>query len=199
MIVSSQNSVDVQQHQENKREAQKSSDRFARLLDSHARQQRATDELALRAEKQQMLKTRELDAVQPSAAANTPNNSPESLRTNVEGIVAAAAPNTSAQIHKLAEELSQQIDLHLSSGSTRAVDITFHSRSLSGLQVQIRGSKGKLSIHFVSQSALTAKLLNLHASSLKDSLQDKGLRIQNIQISIGRSGSELAGGHDAEA
>jgi hypothetical protein len=199
MIVSNQSTAEVQQNRESKKEVQKSSDRFARLLDGHAQQQRATDELARRVEKQQMQKTQEAASVQPGASANIADNPSDSPHASVEGIAEAPSVHTPAQIHKLAEELGQHIDLHLSSGSTHAVDITFHSRSLAGLQVQIRQGKGELSIHFLSQSTITAKLLSLHASSLKESLEDRGLRIQSIVIANGHSRSAFPGRRDAEA
>jgi hypothetical protein len=66
------------------------------------------------------------------------------------------------------------------------VDITFHSKTLPGLKVQIQQSKGQLAIRFLSQSVSTTELLAKHTASLQEALESKGLNIAGITLAGSR-------------
>ena len=87
---------------------------------------------------------------------------------------------------KLAEEFGHQIELHQLGNKTQAVDITFHSKSLPGLKVQIRQTRGQLAIRFLSQSVSTTELLSKHTANLQEALEDKGLRVASITLAGSR-------------
>lgn len=202
MIVTNRSTVETQQTQQNRKDVQKSSDRFSRLLDTHAQQQRESDEVVRRADKAQMVKERETEVLHPGPAVQdalpgVPAGDASIARVEVDKAKAPAA-NTPAQIQKLAEELGQQIELHRVGGNAHGIDITFQSRSLAGLEVQIRQEKGKLAIRFLAPSTNTSRLLNRHSQSLKDSLANRGLRIENIVIANGHAPATSSGGRRAE-
>lgn len=202
MIVTNQGTVETQQAQQQRKDVQKSSDRFSRLLDSHAQQQRESDETVRRADKAQMVKERDIEALHPAAAVHdalpgVPAGDAPITHAEVDKAATPAA-STLAQIHRLAEELGQQIQLHRVDGNSHGIDITFQSRSLAGLEVEIREQKGELAIRFLAPSPNTSRLLSRHSQSLKDALANKGLRIQNIVIANGHAPAPSSGGRSAE-
>jgi hypothetical protein len=172
MIISNQNTVEpqlteTQQQRQEKKDVQKSSDRFASILDGQKKQQQQFDKVAESASKEQVLKRQEKSAVTPSAgseaAADSVGASP--ARQAEAGNIAEPAPAVPPDISKLAEEFGHQIELHQVGSKTQVVDITFHSKTLPGLKVQIRHTKGQLAIRFLSQSVSTTQLLSTNAST----------------------------------
>jgi cytoskeletal protein RodZ len=202
ITVSNKSTVETQQARQNRRDAQKSSDRFSSLLDSHTRQQSESDDVVRRADRAQTTKERETEALHPHSAVHDALSGVAASEAPVARVevdeASAPAANTPAQVEKLAEELGHQIQLHRVSGNAHGIDITFQSRSLAGLQVQIREEKGKLAIRFLAPSASTSQLLSRHSQSLRDSLADRGLRIQNIVIANGHAPAASPGGRSAE-
>ena len=110
-----------------------------------------------------------------------------------------AAATTPPEIHSLVTEVGHQIDIFKQNGETKSVNITFDSKTLEGLQVQIRQQDGGLAIRFVTQSDNVSKLLSRHTGELRDALENKGVKIGNIAISNTLTQSALQRNRDAGA
>jgi flagellar hook-length control protein FliK len=194
MITTDPNTVNPQQaetpqQRQEKKDTQRSSDRFANMLDSQKKQERQSDKVVANAEKEQASQRQERASTGPSHAANDVVDGTSSLPAiHIEaGKTAESAPAAQLQdLQKLAEEFGHQIELHQLGNKTQAVDITFHSKSLPGLKVQIRQTRGQLAIRFLSQSVSTTELLSKHTASLQEALEDKGLRVASITLAGSR-------------
>lgn len=131
--------------------------------------------------------------VVPLVADNSVPRLPQSPASGASGKIAQPSTNTASQIEKLCTELTHQIDVVKKGGVTEGVNITFDSKALEGLQVQIRQENGEMSIHFVTQSDTVSKLLSRNVGELKESLANKGVKVQNISISNAQTSLGLRG------
>jgi flagellar hook-length control protein FliK len=120
--------------------------------------------------------------------SSTPPTPQEAQRSSKSGGSAS-----SSQIHSLASEMSHHIEVFKQDGLTKGVNLTFDSKTLEGLQVQIRQQDGKMTIRFVTQSDSIAKLLSRHTDGLRDGLTSKGVSISNIAIARGGTGGSAQG------
>jgi hypothetical protein len=203
MMITNQNTVDpqqpeTQQQRQEKKDVQKSSARFESMLDSHRKQQLQFDKVADKANKEQALKLHDKAAFAPSTGSEAFSGVTGSTTRQVEaGNIAGPAPTVPPDIQKLAEEFGHQIRLNQLGNNSQMVDITFHSKTLPGLKVQIRQSKGQLAIRFLSQSVSTTQLLAKHTASLQDALESKGLNIASITLAGSRYPMKLAGDRNA--
>jgi hypothetical protein len=203
MIIANQNTVDpqlpeTQQQRQEKKDVQRSSDRFANMLDSQKKQQQQFDALANKANKEQALKLETNAETASSAAFEEVSARSGSSSAQIEtSNLAAPTPTVPQDIQKLAEEFGHQIQLHQLGNKTQMVDIAFQSKTLPGLKVQIQHSKGRLAIRFLSQSVATTQLLAKHTANLKQALESKGLNIASITLAGSRYPTNLAGTRDA--
>jgi hypothetical protein len=203
MIIANQNTVDpqpteTQQQRQEKKDVQRSSDRFANMLDSQKKQQQQIDKLANRANKEQALKLENKAETVSSAGFEQVSAGSGSSSAQIEtSDLAAPTPTVPQDIQKLAEEFGHQLQLHQLGNNSQMVDIAFHSKTLPGLKVQIQHSKGRLAIRFLSQSVATTQLLATHTASLKQTLESKGLNIASITLAGSRYPTNLAGSRDA--
>jgi hypothetical protein len=203
MIIVNQNTVDAQptetqQQRREKKDVQRSSDRFANMLDSQRKQQQQIDKLANRANKEQALKLENKAETASSAGFEEVSAGSGSSSAHIEtSNLAGPTPAVPQDIQKLAEEFGHQIQLHQLGNNTLVVDITFHSKTLPGLKVQIQHSKGCLAVRFLSQSAGTTQLLAKHTASLKEALESKGLNIASITLAGSRYPTKLTGSRNA--
>jgi Flagellar hook-length control protein FliK len=193
MIITNQNTVarlqtETQQQRQEKKDVQRSSDRFATTLDNQKKQQRQFDKVTDRANKEQVLKIHSKPDVASSVCSDDDSGgfAPSSARQVEPGNIPGPVPAVPPDIHKLVEEFGHQIQLHQLGSSTHTVDITFHSKTLPGLKVQIRRSKGQLAIRLLSQSISTTQLLAKHTAGLKETLENKGLNIASVTLSGSR-------------
>jgi len=104
---------------------------------------------------------------------------------------AQSSAATPPQVDQLTNEIGHQIDVLKQGGKTEGVNITFDSKTLEGLQVQIRPQNGEMAIRFVTQSENVSNLLSKHTGELREALTSKGVKIRNITISS--SGTPVAG------
>lgn len=204
MIITNQNTVDpqlteTQQQLQEKKDVQRSSDRFESLLDSQRKQQQQFDKVAEKAEKKQALELRNKAGFAPLAglgeAASGVDSS--SSRQVAACSITESTPTIPPDIQKLAEEFGHQIQLHQLGNNTQMVDITFHSKTLPGLKVQIQQSKGQLAIRFLSQSISTTQLLAKHTARLQEALESKGLNIASITLAGSRYPMNIPGSPSA--
>jgi hypothetical protein len=201
MMITNQNTVDpqqteTQQQRQEKKDVQRSSDRFESMLDSQRKQQRQFDKVADKANKEQALKLQNKAEFAPSAGSEEASGGLGSSSTRqVEG--GNITPTVPPDIQKLAEEFGHQIQLHQLDSKTQMVDITFHSKTLPGLKVQIQQSKGQLAIRFLSQSVSTTQLLAKHTASLQEALESKGLNIASITLAGSRYPMNITGSRNA--
>ncbi|RZU42234.1 flagellar hook-length control protein FliK [Edaphobacter modestus] len=200
MIITNQNSinpqeVETQQQRQEKKDVQRSSDRFASMLDSQKKQQQQFDKVADKANKEQASKARNNKAEVASSigSKDAPGGVASSSARQVAGGNGPETPNVPPDIQKLAEEFGHQIQLHQLGNNSQMVDITFHSKTLPGLKVQIRRSKGQLAIRFLSQSVSTTQLLAKHTASLQETLESKGLNIASITLTGSRYPMNIPG------
>ena len=201
MIITNQNSinpqeVETQQQRQEKKDVQKSSDRFASMLDSQKKQQQQFDKVADKANKEQGLKARnnKAEVASSSGSKDAPAGvASSSARQVAGGNSPETTPTVPPDIQKLAEEFGHQIQLHQLGNNSQMVDITFHSKTLPGLKVQIRRSKGQLAIRFLSQSVSTTQLLAKHTASLQETLESKGLNIASITFAGSRYPMNIPG------
>ena len=204
MIITNQNTVDpqqaeTQQQRQEKKDIQRSSDRFENMLDSQRKQQQQFDKVADKANKEQALKLQNRAELAPSAGSEEASGGVGSSSTRqVEaGNITEPTPTVPPDIQKLAEEFGHQIQLHQLGNKTQMVDITFHSKTLPGLKVQIQQSKGRLAIRFLSQSVSTTQLLAKHTASLQEALESKGLNIASITLAGSRYPMNINGNRNA--
>jgi hypothetical protein len=204
MIITNQNTVDpqlteTQQQRQEKKDVQRSSDRFEILLDSQRKQQQQFDKVAEKANKKQALELRTKSGFAPlSGLGETASGVDSSSTRQVEaGIITPPTPTIPPDIQKLAEEFGHQIQLHQLGNKTQMVDITFHSKTLPGLKVQIQQSKGQLAIRFLSQSISTTQLLAKHTAHLQEALESKGLNIASITLAGSRYPMSIPGSPSA--
>jgi Flagellar hook-length control protein FliK len=137
----------------------------------------------------------------PAAVPNVDMYPPSPPTTNLEFATekanSAKEVATDPYIEKLIAELQSQIDVVKVDGKTQGINITFDSKALEGLQVQIRQQEGELSIRFVTQSPNLSKLISRHTDSLRESLDSRGTRVRNISISSAAGRIGLQGNHYA--
>lgn len=193
------NSVDTKNTISEKRaDDKKTSDRFSQLLKSKEDKKSGNEDTGVSNKKDGQ------DAHQKNAAASADlaqgaplmgDSSifrlPQSSTSIESGKIADPNTSASSQIEKLSTELSHEIDVVKKSGVTEGVNITFDSKALEGLQVQIRQENGEMSIRFVTQSDTISRLLSRNVGELKASLANKGVKVQNISISNAYTSSGL--------
>lgn len=205
MIITNQNTVDpqlteTQQQRQEKKDVQRSSDRFESLLDSQRKRQQQFDKVAEKAEKKQASGLRDKAGFAPLSGlgeAASGIDSSSSRQVAVGSITTEPTPTIPPDIQKLAEEFGHQIQLHQLGKTAQMVDITFHSKTLPGLKVQIQQSKGQLAIRFLSQSISTTQLLAKHTARLQEVLESKGLNIASITLSGSRYPMNISGNPSA--
>jgi hypothetical protein len=204
MIITNQNTVDpqlteTQQQQQEKKDVQRSSDRFGSMLDSQRKQQQQFDKVADKANKERALKLQNKAEPAPSVGSEEASGDlgSSSTRQVEAGNITDSTPTIPPDIQKLAEEFGHRIQLHQLGNKTQMVDITFHSKALPGLKVQIQQSKGQLAIRFLSQSVSTTQLLAKHTASLQEALESKGLNIASITLAGSRYPMNITGNSNA--
>jgi hypothetical protein len=204
MIITNQSTVDPQQtesqqQRQEKKDVQRSSDRFANVLDSQRKQQQQFDKVADKANKEQARKLQDKAELAPWASGEEASSGVDSSSAHqVEaGNIDDPKPTVPPDIQKLAEEFGHQIQLHQLGNKAQMVDITFHSKTLPGLTAQIRQSKGQLTIRFLSQSVSTMQLLAKHTASLQEALESKGLSIACITLAGSHYSMNITGRRNA--
>jgi len=204
MIITNQNAIDpqlteTQQQRQEKKDVQRSSDRFGSMLESQRKQQQQFDKVADKANKEQALKLQNKAAFAPLAGSEEASGGLGSSSTRqVEADnITEPAPTVPPDIQRLVEEFGHQIQLHQLGNKTQMVDITFHSKTLPGLKVQIQQSKGQLAIRFLSQSVSATQLLAKHTASLQEALESKGLNIASITLAGSRYPMNITGNSNA--
>ena len=199
MKVSAQNTTDTglsaKQHQA---DAQKSSDRFSQVM----KDQKERD-----AAKEAAAKKNRADA-QPAPSSPVNGDASQSLDASAmrmgqpltTGDTPRTAQNGSSappEIHKLAAEMGAHMDLFKQGAANQTMHITFDSKTLDGLQVQIRQQNGEVAIHFMTQSENVSTLLKRHTDELRETLSSKGVKIRNIAVANTAARSALQRGRDA--
>jgi flagellar hook-length control protein FliK len=193
MRVSTESLNEVKQDAEHRADEQKTSDRFSQILKSkNEKSQEKQDDT----KKQDGPKGDGDNVQQKSQAAalnplsmNPPVGDALAVRFSQQsaaadgGRIARPGASAASQIDKLTTEISQQIDLVKQGGKTEGINITFDSKTLEGLQVQIRQQDGGMAIRFITQSDNVSNLLSRNAGQLQEALTSKGVKIQNIVIS----------------
>lgn len=190
MKISAESVNEARQNEERRIDDQKTSDRFSQLLKSKDDKNQAQPQggKADVADSSQKVAAADLDPASGDLAVVDPSVARSSLSSAADA-GKIAQPGTSAleQIEKLTTEISHQIDVFKQEGGAHAVNITFDSKTLEGLQVQIRQHDGEMAIRFVTQSDHVSKLLSHHTGELREALAGKGVRIGNIAITNPRN------------
>jgi flagellar hook-length control protein FliK len=179
-----------------KTEDKKKSNRFAQMLKK--KQDKENDKQhASRGEQKNGQRANHLEDAAAAPASPLPNLSSVGLvssQTTADSAkVAHPESDASAQIEKLATEMGHQIEVFRQSGQAQAVNLTFSSRELQGLQVQIRQQNGEMAIRFLTSSDKVSKLLSHHTQELRESLAGKGVKVSNIAIAYRQSPSSMQG------
>ncbi len=119
-----------------------------------------------------------------SAGTAVPNPTAAPPAFSAVGSERISTPSSSGptKIEKLTTEIVHQIDIFRKDGKPEGLNITFDSKTLEGLQVQIRQQDGQLAIHFVTQSSSISSLVARHTEELRESLASKGVKIRDISI-----------------
>jgi len=186
MKISAESVNEARQNEERRIDDQKTSDRFSQLVKSKddKNQTQPQGGKADVADSPSKGPAADADPGSGNLAAVDPSVARSSLSSGIPDAGKIAQPATSApeQMEKLTTEISHQIDVFKQEGGAHAVNITFDSKSLEGLQVQIRQHDGEMAIRFVTQSDHVSKLLSRHAGELREALTGKGVRIGNIAI-----------------
>lgn len=187
MRISTESINEARQNEEHRMDEQKTSDRFSELLkskDDKSQAQQSSNK-ADGAETQQKGSSTAFD----SLSGNLPPGMDTSIaRTALSpgaadaGKIAQPGKSVPPQIEKLSTEIGHQIEIFKQEGGAHAVNINFDSKTLEGLQVQIRQHDGELAIRFITQSNHVSKLLSRHSGELREALAGKGVRIGSIAI-----------------
>ena len=216
MRISDQSVSEARVNYDNRVEGQKTSDRFSQALkNDQARRdsEKADDKKANDKKDDQEVHKDSKDSPTSSPVVQHAQVTPvptaggvDSSSPAVSSSASVAASKTShtaatapPQIDSLVTEVGHQIDIFKQNGETKSVNITFDSKTLEGLQVQIRQQDGGLAIRFVTQSDNVSKLLSRHTGELRDALENKGVKIGNIAISNPLTQSALQRNRDAGA
>lgn len=166
---------------------QKTSDRFSQLLKSknekNQEQQVGDREDGDDGRQKSRSSTFDLLSGNPAGTDAAASSLPQSSTAADPGRITQPATIASSQIEKLTAEIGHQIDIFKQGGRLESVNITFDSKTLEGLQVQIRQQDGAMAIHFVTQSDNVSNLLSGHTGELREALTSKGIRIRNIAVS----------------
>lgn len=170
----------------NRTDEQKTSDRFSQLLKSKKEESQA-NQTANKEDKVDAHQTVGPATLDPLSAnplgADVGASFSQSSTTANAGKVAQSDASAASQIDKLGTEVSHQIEIVRQDGKAEAINITFDSKTLEGLQVQIRQQDGQLAIRFVTPSDNVSNLLSRHTGELQEALTSKGVKIRNIAIS----------------
>ena len=215
MRIDDQSVSEARVNYDNRIEGQKTSDRFSQALknDQARRDSEKADDKKADDKKDGQDVHKGSPAAAPAPVVQHAQVTPvptvggvDSLSPAVSSSASVAASKTShtaatapPQIDSLVTEVGHQIDIFKQNGETKSVNITFDSKTLEGLQVQIRQQDGGLAIRFVTQSDNVSKLLSRHTDELRDALENKGVKIGNIAISNTLTQSALQRNRDAGA
>lgn len=187
MKISTESVNEAKQTAEHRADEQKTSDRFSQVLKSKNKE--SQDKLAGNkgdgGDAKQKTPAVVIDPLPLNplvADASASRLSGPSTAVDPERI-AQPGSSASSQIDKLTTEIVHQIDIVKQGGKTESINVTFDSKTLEGLQVQIRQQDGQLAIRFVTHSDNVSNLLSRHTGELQESLTSKGVKIRNIVIS----------------
>jgi flagellar hook-length control protein FliK len=161
----------------------KTSNRFSQVLSRDAQRHR---------EKEKHAKKKGRHGQSPIAGAALTDS--DSIDKRPQSVVSSAAVMESnetsrasatelSQIEELANELGAHIESSKEATGARMLNITFDSKTLEGLNVQIRQQGQDISIHFVTQSAHISELLHRHTAKLRNTLTKKNAKVTEIRIS----------------
>jgi len=177
---------EARQNEEHRVDDQKTSDRFSQLLKNKDDKSQAQPQggKTVTADSPQKGSAADLDSTSGNVAGVDPSVGRSSLAPGAAdaGKIAQPATTAPAPIENLTTEIGHQIDVFKQEGGAQAVNITFDSKTLEGLQVQIRQQDGEMAIRFVTQSDNVSKLLSRHTGELREAFAGRGVRIGNIAI-----------------
>ena len=199
MRISAESINEARQSAEHRVDEQKTSDRFSQLLKSknEKSQEKQAGNKGDGGDAQQKdsygaIDLQSMNSLSADASGSRTSTSSTAADPGKTGQAGASAP---PQIEKLTTEMRHQIDIFKQGGKAEAVNITFDSKALEGLQVQIRQQEGELAIRFVTQSAKVSDLLSHHTGDLREALTSKGVKIRNITISAHATSVTHRNGH----
>lgn len=195
MKISAESVNDARQNAEHRVDEQKTSDRFSQLLKSKnekSREKSHDKQIGDKkdggdAQKKSPPAALDLASINPLAADASPSHFSQSPLAADPGKVAQPGASIPPEIERLTTEMGHQVDIFRQGGKAEAINITFDSKTLEGLQVQIRQQEGELGIRFVTQSDNVSKLLSRHTGELREALTSRGVKIGSIAISNPRS------------
>jgi flagellar hook-length control protein FliK len=186
MRISTESINEARQSAEHRADEQKTSDRFSHLLKSKS--EKSQEKQAGNkgdggdAQQKDSYGAIDLQSMNSLGADASVSRTPTSSTAADPGKIGQPGASAPSQIEKLTTEMGHQIDIFKQGGKAEAVNITFDSKTLEGLQVQIRQQNGELAIRFVTQSESVSGLLNQHTGELREALTSKGVKIRNITI-----------------
>jgi flagellar hook-length control protein FliK len=186
MRISSESVNEARQNDERRIDEQKKSERFSQLLKSkndRNQEKQAGSKEGSDAQQNNLSGAVDAQLMNSLGADASASRLPQSSTSVGPGKIAQPGASAPPQIEKLIAEMGHQIDIFKQGGKAEAVNITFDSKTLDGLQVQIRQQEGELAIRFVTQSDNVSNLLSRHTGELREVLTGKGVKIRNIAIS----------------
>jgi flagellar hook-length control protein FliK len=199
MRISTESVNEARQSAEHRADEQKTSDRFSQLMKSknEKSQEKQSGNKDSGGEDQQknLPGAIDLQSMNSLGADASVSRTSTSSAAPDPGKIAQPGASAPPQIEKFATEMGDQIDIFKQGGKAEAVNITFDSKTLEGLQVQIRQQEGDLAIRFVTQSENVSNLLSHHTGELREALTSKGVRIRNITISAHATSVMRKNGH----
>ncbi len=208
MRIPEQNVVEAGFDPQKRVEEQKSSLRFSEVMKQNRDREDAKDRSTEKNSKTGDTKLERSDLQQDhspfadggaaiSQAGDMSDSSMGRQFTTADTVKSAEPGAAAADIQALAAEVGAHIDLHGQSGTTQTLNMTFDSKTLQGLQVQIRRQDGEVAIHFIAQSDSVASLLKNHVSELRDTLTSKGVKVGLIAVANPSAHSRVQGNRNA--
>lgn len=203
MRISTESVNEARQDADHRMDKQKTTDRFSQLLknknEKNQEKQVGSKGDSGNAQQKDSSGASDLQSMNSLSADTSASRFSQSSTAADLGKIAQPVTSAPLQMEKLTTEIGHQIDLFKQGGKAEAVNITFDSKTLEGLQVQIRQQEGELAIRFVTQSDNVSNLLSRHTGELREALTSKGIRIRNIGISSAHASPVMRRSEHADA
>jgi hypothetical protein len=122
-----------------------------------------------------------------STPAVTPQPEPQAVKPladqpAVHEVHAPAGTAALAQIHALAGEMVDKVQVLKNQAGDERVDIQFNSKTLQGLQVSISQSEGKVSVQFSTPNEQVSQLLSQNVQALTQALNNRGVDVADVRV-----------------
>lgn len=112
----------------------------------------------------------------------------QNLTQSVNDVIAGSdRPDTFADPYVRAEQILDQIENSIKVGfhnDETSMEMQLHPASLGKINVKIVSANGEVTAQFEAQNASVKAALEGHVAQLKNTLQEQGVRIENVEVTL---------------